>query len=341
MKALYFPYTSPRSRDTIFRSLLLYDEVGVISPKDFFLSESPGFPSTRDKTELERIAEECLEYTRRSPIFVLDPLDLLRNNEKLFTQAVIADMMNPTFLANAPRGSMVLYASKMTREIFEAFRERIRPVATSYGLSWDYREGPYCGAEHFVWNITEPLAHSILLNLTLLGVNQTGSVPITDSMESHRAFLFKVSGVDRVYNAHVAVERLMQLVLPSPKKVDTRTILEFRDRHRKELVAFWTALADEQEKLARQFDQGADQLYTETRIEFEKLKNAIKAARENFKWGLGGNLIQFFLGLAGPNPLMVASAVATTVLTAIRYVRTTRHRNVTGFSYLLHVAEEL
>jgi len=339
LEALYFPYTSPRSYDTILRSLLLYKKIGVINPKGFFLLKK--MPHSIISNPIEKTVVECKKYSRDPPVFALNPAELLKNNEDLFSQSVIADMRNPTFTANAPRGSMILYANKMTREIFETFRDKIKSAQENVPLEWRYQEGPYLGTDYFVWSVSEPLAHSILLNLTLLGVNKTRTVPMTDDRLSHQAFLFKTSGVDRLYDTHVAAYKLMQLVLPDPKSLDIRKVLDFRDKHRKEMNDFWKAMATERERLANTFELGSDELYSRAVIEFQNLKNAIKSVQDTLKWSMGASIVQLILGFAGQNPSVLATAAATTTLAMIRYFDSERRANVRGLSYLLDVQEEL
>jgi hypothetical protein len=289
-------------------------------------------------TPLERVARECQTYTASNPIFILDPADLISHNEELFSEAVCSDMRNPAYQAFAPQGSMELYESKLTREIFERFRDRIKrnDLISDAGLS--YREGPYRGTDHFIWRVDEPLAHSILLNLTLLGVRRAEAIPMTDALESHRAFLAKISGADRAYNLQMVVGRLLRLVLPETKSLDIRSVLDFRDSHLNELRAFWRAIADDQEKYANDLDRGADDLYFQSRDEFVKLRDSIKSEWQTLKWGIAASVVQLAVGFALRNPGTIATSPISGMIAGMRCFGA-GHPRVAGLSYLLDVQE--
>ncbi len=338
LKALYFPYTSPSSYDAILRGLMIYEEIGAICPRNFFLVSSA--PDHVIDTPLERVTKECETYSTRNPTFILDPVDLIRDNEALFSQSVASDMKNPAYQASAPRGIMELYASKITRDIFERFRDKIGAHGMISDAGMSYREGPYRGTGHFIWRVEEPLAHSILLNLALLGVKQTNAIPMTDAFESHRAFLAKTSGADRTYDLHIVAGKLLRLVLPETKRLDIRSVLDFRDKYRNELEAFWRALAEDQEKYANDLDQGANDLYFESRVEFEGLKDSIKSAWETFRWGVAVSVVQLALGFVLRSPTTVITSPISAAISGMRYFGAGRPR-VAGLSYLLAVQELL
>src|SRR5205807_2147943 len=149
---------------------------------------------------------------------------------------------------------------------------------------------------------------SILLNLTLLGIERTGAVPITDSEDSQRAFLFKTSTAVKKENVRLAAEDLLRVELPSSSGLDIRRILDFRDKHKKELTSFWKTLEADQERLGDEFDRGAH-LYTNVRIEYEALKASIQSAKSEMKWDLAGLVFDLALGLSGN---LVAGAAAAT-----------------------------
>jgi hypothetical protein len=334
-RMLYFPYTSPRGRDTILRALLLYEEVGVISPKDFFLASDMGrLPSS---TNLEKVLSECNDYGR-DPIFIIDPKTLIQENEDVFTEAVISDLKNPAFVANAPRGTMQLYADKLTRKLFEEFRERIKSSIALPLIRVAYREGPYSGREHFLWPVEEPMAHSILLNLALLGSSKERAVLLTDSLASHRAFLFKISGTNRVYDAHVVARELMQMAMPDISGMNVRSILDFRDNHKDDRTRFWKALQSIQDELADQFDHGSNDLLFEARIELENMKRSIKSAASSLKWTIASSVLGLTLGFSGSDPRAVVGGIGTAILAATQFA-IGRRKNMNGLGYLLKVEE--
>ncbi len=309
--------------------------MGVIQPTSLFVADRRR--PLNLNTELERIYQECEEYSGQNPLFLLDPLDLIKGRgERQFTESVVSDMQDPLFRDNAPHGTMYVYADKITRQIYERFRDRIKSVVqVKPGDSFfEYQEGPYQGREHFIWSVEEPLAHSILLNLTLIGVEKTDSVPITDSKESQKAFLFKTSTAAKKENVRLAAEDLLRVELPSSVGLDIRRILDFRDKHKKEMASFWKALVEDQERLGDEFDRGA-RLYTNARIEYEALKASIQSAKTEMKWDMAGIMFDLALGLSGN---MVAAGAAAThgSLTGIKYL-TRRYKRTSGLSYLLHV----
>jgi hypothetical protein len=334
MKALYFPYTSPRSLETILQGLLLYEQIGAITPHGFFLSSSSR--NTELGTPLERARWECEKYGDKHLIFTLDPTELILSNESEFNSSIISDMNNPVFRANAPKGKMLLYADKMNRPIFERFRSQIKEAQLPIEGT-EYREGPYLGREHFLWEVPEPLAHSILLNLTLLGARRQELAPITDSLPSHRAFLFKSCGTTNEYEAHVAAQDLIRLALPTPATLDIRRILDFRNKYGGELQKFWRAMGEERTRLENQFSLDG-KLYFEKRIEFENLRDAIKSADETLKWSLMATFAQLVIGLAARSPDATVASPIPTVISGIQSIAT-RRKDVGGLSYLLRIGE--
>lgn len=335
VKALYYPYISPRKRETLTTGLLLYEKIGAIQPRHFFVSAEPH--TEVYTTELERLHDECQKYSHDNPLFILDPRDLLKGeNEKLFSQAVISDMKNPEFKASAPKGTMTLYADKITRDLFVRFRDDIRPYIKMPARDFQYHEGPYYGTEHFIWEVDEPLAHSILLNLTLLGLNGTDSIPMTDSPESHEAFLTKVVPLSPPENVRFAAEELMRLALPSPENLDIRRILDFRDKHKSDLKRFWNWLREEQLLLGSAFDEEG-QLSPVTIAKYENLKDKIESAKDDLGWNIPGIAFDLAIGFSGYPAQAVAVAGVHTALTAMRYA-SKRYRKMSGIGYLLKVA---
>jgi hypothetical protein len=335
LKAIYFPYTSPRSFDTILRGLLLYEKIGAITPHGFFLSE--GKSDAKMGTVLERARRECEEYGNEDLIFTLDPTELIASHEGEFTRSVISDMSNSLFKAQAPTGKMLLYADKINRPIFEKFRSRIKEAQLSEGRT-EYREGPYLGKEHFLWEVQEPLAHSILLNLTLLGAKKQELVPITDSLDSHRAFLSKVCGATNDYEVHVAAQDLMRLALPTRATLSIPRVLDFRRRYGHELQKFWRAMEEEQRKMADQFSLEG-KFYSERRAEFENLRNTIKSSDQTLKWSLMVTLTQLVFGIAGHDPNTIVTSPLPTVASGAQSI--SMRMKTGGFGYLLKVEEQL
>ncbi len=337
LKALYFPYSSPNSYETILRSLLLYEAIGAIVPKGIFLPE--GRPRESLATNLELIAQACEKYGRKNVITPLDPADLIKRNEEEFTESVVSDLSNPVFGANAPKGEMNLYADKINRVLFERFRSKIG-VSEQSATSLKYDEGPYRGTEHFIWPVKEPLAHSIILNLTLLGCRETDAVPITDSKPSHTAMLFKMSCADRQYEAHVAAGDLVKLALPVLRVSDIRKILDFRDKHKREMQAFWRALAADQRRLADILSSGPS-LFIEAKSEYENLKKSVKESQRELKWSVVTSLMTLGMGLAGRDPMAIVASPIPTIIAGVRYAGLERRSGVNGISYLLHAEKQL
>lgn len=320
------------------RSLLIYEKIGAICPKDFFLVNSA--PHIALSTPLEKAAEQCKTYGSGNPIFIIDPVDAIRGNEDSFNKAVIADMKNPVFLSSAPKGNMLLYANKLTRPIFERFRDKIKQADLIASPKMLYREGPYSGSDYFMCKVEEPLAHSILLNLTQLGLMKTESVPITDSSGSQIAYLAKVSGVDRTYDMHVTAKDLVRLVLPKGKNLEVRSILDFRDNHKNELKKFWHALAKQQKRLGEEDGQATnDGMFLDSRIEFQGLKDAIQNDWSALKWGLACSIVQLIIGVVFSSPGTVGTSPLVATAAGIRYAK--RRLSTANFSYLLSIEEEL
>lgn len=337
MKALYFPYSSPTSYGTILRSLLVYEEIGAICPKDFFLTDLQ--PDGILSTQLEKAAAECRAHSGTSPISIVDPVDLIKGNEVSFVEGVIADMKNPVYLASAPRGRMLLYATKLSRPLFETFRDKIKQANVFSTVNMSYREGPYQGTEHFMWEVEEPLAHSILLNLTHLGLEKTDSVPITDNEPSHLAYLAKTSGTDRTYDLQIRIRRLVRLAFPSGKNLNVRNILDFRDNHKKDLRKLWQRMTEQESKLNADSEIESDDLFLESRLELEVLKNSIKNDWNTFKWGIAVSVAQLVIGTVLRNPGTIATSPLPVGAAAARYVRNKERRM--PFSYLLSIEDEL
>ncbi len=336
MKALYYPYTSPQSKETLLRGLFLYEEIGTIQPKHFFITDqSRPEPFA---SELEKLRRECEAYSGWNPLFVLDPANLIAGKgEDIFTKSVVSDMKNPVFRANAPHGMMTLYADKITRDLFERFRGRIKSAVDVRPQTpqFDYREGPYLGAEHFIWSVDEPLAHSILLNLALIGIDKTEAVPITDSPASQRAFLCKTSTANAAENVRLAAESLLQIELPSSRGLDVRRILDFRDGHKKEMADFWRTLIEEQNRLGSEFDQGA-RLFANAKAEFQALKDLIASAKSDLKWDMAEIVFDLIVGFSGVNPIVTSAVAGHGTLKGLKYL-SKRFKHTNGLSYLLNV----
>jgi hypothetical protein len=340
LKALYYPYTDPGSYETVLRSLLIHEEIGVIIPERLFLTNQLANGRKEPSTVIEYLDSECKKYDYASPFFALDPVDLIGENETAFTESVISDMSDSDFVKKAPQGEMVLYGDKLTSPILERFRDKISAVPSKrrgslLEFATSRKDVEVC------YYVSEPLAYSILLNLTLLGANQSSSVPFTDSVESHKAFLAKMSARNSAYEMRVASSDLLRIVLPSAKGLDIRRILDFRDKYQNEMRGFWKALEEEQTALEEQFSGGTDKLYVKVRFEFENLQNALKSADETLKWSVPVAIGSLIIGLAGHSQPGIAGSPLAVALGGIRYYKTARSTGASGLSYLLRIQDKL
>jgi hypothetical protein len=318
---------------------LLYETISAIVPKGILVPE--GIPNERLATDLESVAHECEAYGKKGTVILLDPRKIIETHGDEFTRAVVADMRNPFFEANAPKGEMNLYADKLNRDLFDAFRHEIKigMMQNPEGFR-DYKEGPYRGTDHFIWPVKEPLAHSILLNLALLGCNDTKAVPFTDSKPSHVAMLSKLAGVDRQYEAQVAAKDLCTLALPTLKTSDVRSILDFRDKHKDALDDFWRTLAKAQDEVSQYFSPRQD-LFSAISSKWKEVQTSLKDAKTEFRWTMTASALGLVLGIAGRDVRAVGASIAATAVGGIRYFGASRESGLGGFSYLLLAENEL
>jgi len=219
---LYYPYINLPRTDWTLRTLLYYDNVGSIVPREYFYSPEENY----DEFMLELVRGELV--TPIDPIEVLERpwdaakpfLDLVeRNQNKLRTAQHSFRKGNRGLIHQDKFATASIHADKFDESIFYGLQE----------LGLAERTDGRC------YSVEKRTANNLMKFLATLISAKTDRLPTTD-------FVRRVYNRQSLVNQQKKRETILTRLIPFPEDIDLIKLRRFKEHHSELLNAFRTKI---------------------------------------------------------------------------------------------------
>lgn len=214
---LYYPYINVPRTDWTLRTLLYYDTIGSIVPREFINDPRNNF----DPFMLELVHAELVKPL--DPMFSLEnPSEFSRNfrnhieKHELSFRKRAQNKVYKTSIINQQKFSGInIHGEKFDGEIFYSL-EQLGLAERNYG-NW--------------YKVEKSVANLLMKSLAAVLAKDLKMLPTTDQIEIP-AFLSQKTEVIKKRNT------ILEKLIPFPENIDYNKLREFKDNHRELLIAF-------------------------------------------------------------------------------------------------------
>src|SRR3954469_9669375 len=140
LKCLYYPYSRPRTDETIKRALLLFDEIAFLDSQPDFVRRVLSRRDLRgDASEADSV-DAAVDYgVREGVVRVIDTSHVLVQHGSIITSATVADVGDDRFAAVALRGGSGIW-SMLAERLPDGFPGAFYPDAGTFMESISLQE---------------------------------------------------------------------------------------------------------------------------------------------------------------------------------------------------------
>ncbi len=377
MKALYYPYATITSAETLKKSLLYFDNIYIIDPEK-------ASAHTKSKSTHTIEIQELIQTKIVKPI---SPLKLITKYDSVISESVIADLNDQNFIKfcqSTGVDSWTISTAKVPSAIQDStFRKYLVNFPQLYEAGIFVGEGPYpypfLRERHHerrrrfeIYRDVEmpfEVGESIMINHALSASAEYRLALITDDLIHHQALIYKYNrlkdnkilkkiledyGLIKDVKIAMTSKKILDLTLPSMEQVQLNKILDFKRKHRKELDRFRTHMGALTTELQGNFwdedfeSKVRDMVDAKIKPAVQEIEDASKSFGETLADRARGALritgvpiiLTALIGIPLPLILGAAAGIVTLDEYLDRYQkRRTREKN--GVAYLFEAGKHL
>jgi len=344
-EALYYPYTTIRSLDSLKAMVLYFDSIHIIHPDIISIGDTKSILPEVSILEKEKI----IKY--------IPPAVLLHDYDAVITKSMINDLVEPDFIK--------LCRKKGLPSFLEIYAEKI-PRLWIMQFSGRYTNRRMFMREYFrpgIVRLPFEVGETLMINHALSACAQFSLTPITDHIIHHTFLMHKFRKMQRAslvkkiladygfikdIRIDLASVEIISETLPMLYKAKLADLLEFRDQNKDALVKFKVEMGKVITEVEGNFwdedfhKKVIDIVDSRVKPAIQGIKDSVDSVRDRFLRILRRGAVISPLPIVanvvpGCNPA-IALAVAAGILALDEYVESSIKKEAilkkNGFAYL-------
>lgn len=297
--ALYYPYTTVRSLDSLKAMILYFDTINIIKPVGPFREDGVSAGNTRS------IFPQISELEHKQIVRYISPSTLLRDYDEIITKSMIGDLVDPVFLKLCQKkdtpSSFEIYADKIPNLWINNFFQNRFDIPGMYITNHFGRKrfGPRLGL------ITLPfrMGESLMINHALCACDKFSLTPITDHSIHNDFLMYKFRklqnsalvrrilsdyGYTKDMRINLTSVEIISETVPTLCGANMVDVLEFRDSNKDALERFKMEMGRVVTEVEGNFwDEDfykkiVDIIDSKVKPAIKEIKDSVESVREKF-----------------------------------------------------------